>query len=82
MINNPRHSPIILFTKEILLFEKERKRKREKEKEKEKEHEQEDGQSEREKQTPLDVGFDARTLGSHPEPKADTQPGSHPGAPK
>ena len=27
------------------------------------------------------VGLDPRTLGSHPESKADTQPLSHPGAP-
>ena len=27
------------------------------------------------------VGLDPRTLGSHPEPKADAQPLSHPGAP-
>ena len=26
-----------------------------------------------------DVGLDPRTLGSQPEPKADTQPLSHPG---
>ena len=38
----------------------------------------------REKQAPCrepDVGFDARTLGSCPEPKAETQPLSHPGVP-
>ena len=38
----------------------------------------------REKQAPPgepDVGLDPRTLGSHPEPKADAQPLSHPGAP-
>ena len=29
-----------------------------------------------------DAGLDPRTLGSHPEPKADTQPLSHLGAPK
>ena len=37
----------------------------------------------REKQTPCrepDVGLDPWTLGLHPEPKADTQPLSHPGA--
>ena len=28
------------------------------------------------------VGLDPRTLGSHPGPKADTQPLSHPGAPE
>ena len=28
-----------------------------------------------------DVGLDPRTLGSRPEPKADAQPLSHPGAP-
>ena len=27
------------------------------------------------------MGLDPRTLGSRPEPKADTQPLSHPGAP-
>ena len=30
----------------------------------------------------LDAGLDPRTLGSCPEPKADTQPLSHPGAPQ
>ena len=37
----------------------------------------------REKQAPPrepDVGLDPRTLGSQPEPKADAQPLSHPGA--
>ena len=29
-----------------------------------------------------DAGLDARTLGSHPEPKADAQPLSHPGVPR
>ena len=28
-----------------------------------------------------DVGLDPRTLGSHPEPEADTQSLSHPGVP-
>ena len=28
-----------------------------------------------------DVGLDPRTAGSRPEPKADAQPLSHPGAP-
>ena len=28
-----------------------------------------------------DVGLEPRTLGSHPEPKADAQPLSHPGGP-
>ena len=28
-----------------------------------------------------DVGLDPITLGSHPEPKADSQPLSHPGIP-
>ena len=28
-----------------------------------------------------DAGLDLRTPGSHPEPKADAQPLSHPGAP-
>ena len=39
----------------------------------------------REKQAPcreLDVGLDPRTAGSHPEPKADAQPLSHPDVPK
>ena len=39
----------------------------------------------REKQAPCrepDVGLDPRTPGSRPEPKADTQPPSHPGAPR
>ena len=38
----------------------------------------------REKQAPCgepDVGLDPRTPGSRPEPKADTQPLSHPGVP-
>ena len=38
----------------------------------------------REKQDPcgeLHVGLDPRTRGSQPEPKADAQPLSHPGAP-
>ena len=37
----------------------------------------------REKQAPCrepDVGFDPRTLGSHPEPKAEAQPLRHPGS--
>ena len=37
-----------------------------------------------EKQAPCgepDVGLDPRMWGSHPEPKADAQPLSHPGAP-
>ena len=39
----------------------------------------------REKQAPCrepDVGLDARTPGSWPEPKADAQPLSHPGTPR
>ena len=39
----------------------------------------------REKQAPCgepDVGLDPRTPGSQPEPEADVQPLSHPGAPK
>ena len=38
----------------------------------------------REKQAPCrepDVGLDPRTPGPRPEPKSDTQPLSHPGAP-
>ena len=31
--------------------------------------------------TQPDAGFNPRTLGSRPEPKADAQPLSHPGAP-
>ena len=41
-------------------------------------------QRQREKQAPCrepDVGLDPSTLGSHPEPKADAQPLSPPGAP-
>ena len=39
----------------------------------------------REKQAPCgeaDVGLDLGTLGSGPEPEADTQPLSHPGIPE
>ena len=39
----------------------------------------------RKKQAPCrepSVGLDPRTSGSHPEPKADTQPLSHPGVPR
>ena len=39
----------------------------------------------REKQAPCgapDAGLDPSTLASYPEPKADAQPLSHPGAPK
>ena len=39
----------------------------------------------REKRVPCgepDAGLDSRTPGSRPEPKADTQPLSHPGVPK
>ena len=32
--------------------------------------------------SPMQSVFDPRTPGSHPEPKADAQPLSHPGAPK
>ena len=38
----------------------------------------------REKQAPCkepDVGLNPRTLGTHPEPKAEAQPLSHPNAP-
>ena len=41
-------------------------------------------QRQREKQAPCgepDVGLDLRTPGRHPEPKANTQLLSHPGAP-
>ena len=40
--------------------------------------------NEREKQAPRgepEVGFNPRTLGSRPEPKADARPRSHPGVP-
>ena len=43
-----------------------------------------DTHRQREKQAPYrepDVGLDPRTPGSHPEPKADAQPPSHPGVP-
>ena len=33
-----------------------------------------------EREAETDVGLDPRTLGSQPEPKADAQPLSHPGA--
>ena len=39
----------------------------------------------REKQAPCrepDVGLNPKTLGSHPEPKADAQPLSHPDIPR
>ena len=39
----------------------------------------------KEKQAPYrepNVGLNPRTPGSHPEPQADAQPLSHPGAPK
>ena len=42
-------------------------------------------QRQKEKQAPCrepKVGLDPRTPGSHPEPKADGQPLSHPGAPR
>ena len=47
-------------------------------------HTQRQRHRQREKQAPfreLDVGFDPRTLGSRPEPKADAQPLSCPDAP-
>lgn len=43
-----------------------------------------DAERQREKQAPQgepDVGSDLRTPGSRPEPKADSQPPSRPGAP-
>ena len=43
-----------------------------------------DTERQREKQAPHrepDAGLNPRTLGSQPEPKADAQPLSHPGAP-
>ena len=43
-----------------------------------------DRERQREKQAPYgehDVGLDPRTLGSRPEPKADSQPMSHSGVP-
>ena len=43
-----------------------------------------DRERQREKQAPYknpDVELDSRTLGSHPEPKADAQLLSHPGIP-
>ena len=47
-------------------------------------HREKQRRRQREKQAPCgepDVGLDPRTPGSGPEPKADTQPLSHPGAP-
>ena len=55
----------------------------EREREKEREWERQKHRQ-REKLAPCrepDVGFDPRTPGSRPEPKADAQPLSHPGAP-
>ena len=45
---------------------------------------QREAETQREKQAPYrepDAGFDLGTPGSSPEPKADAQPLSHPGAP-
>ena len=58
------------FKKRFYLFIPERQRER---------------QRQREKQAPLgepDAGLHPRTLGSRPEPEADAQPLSHPGAPR
>ena len=52
--------------------------------ERERERERERQRQQREKQDPCgepDVGLDPRTPGSRTEPKTDTQPLSHPGAP-
>ena len=63
----------LLFLFKIYLFMRDTQRERERQR-----HRQ------REKQSPCgepDVGLDPRTPGSRPEPKADTQPLSHLGAP-
>ena len=61
--------------------DREREReKREREREKERQRHRQ-----REKQAPCkepNMGFDPGNPGSHPEPKADTQPLSHPGVPQ
>ena len=47
--------------------------------------EREQRHRQREEQAPCrepDEGLDPRTAGSHPEPKADAQPRSHPGVPR
>ena len=41
-----------------------------------------DTEGEAETQAEGEAGLDPRTLGSGPEPKAEAQPLSHPGAPK
>ena len=66
--------PVIFFLRFYLfIYEREGERERERER-----------QRQREKQAPCkepDVGLDPGSPGSRPEPKADTQPLSHPGAP-
>ena len=67
--SSPMYLKIKIFLKKLFIHERHRERQR---------HRQ------REKQTPHrepDEGPDPRTPGSHPEPKADAQPRSHPGAP-
>ena len=64
-----------LIFKRFYLFIQERQRQRERERQR---HRQ------REKQAPYkepNAGLDPRTLGSRPEPKADSQQLSHPGVP-
>ena len=64
----------LLFFLRFYLFIHKRQRERERERERQR-HRQ------REKQVPCrepDVGLNPRMLGSGPEPKADTQPLSHP----
>ena len=47
-------------------------------------HREREAETQREKQAPCrdpNMGLDPGTPGSHPEPKVDTQPLSHPGVP-
>ena len=64
---NGKHLKYLFFFFKIFYSERHRERQRHRQKE---------------KQAPCrepDVGLDSQTLGSHPEPKADAQPLSHPG---
>lgn len=66
----PLHFLFFLFLRFYLFMrDVERQRQRHKQREKQAPHRQ------------PDTGLDPRTPGSHPEPKADVQPLSHPGAP-
>ena len=62
---------IIFFKIYLFIYDRHRERERQRHRQKE-------------KQSPCgepDVGLDPRTLGSHPEPKVDAQPLSHPSVP-